>query len=169
MTNIEFIPTDELIEKVKEYPKITNSIVKVLVPDYEKYRQSTPNIKCGDFNEKASNSLADAITPNGFISKRDFIDSIEKALDSYDDEETIDISISDDYVEVYSTRIEIISETNTEILSRLAKVLRLLKKDKVIKDVTKKFDLDKVIPNDISKEDINAMIIKLQMLQANKS
>ena len=169
MTNIEFIPSDELIEKVKEYPKITNSIVKVLVPDYEKYRKSISVIKCSEYNREASTALENAINIRTFITKRDFIDNIEKALDSYDDDESININVSDDYVEVYSTRNEFISETNTEILSRLAKVLRLLKKDKVIKDVTKKFDLDKVIPNDISKEDINAMIIKLQMLQANKS
>ena len=169
MNNIEFIPSDELIEKIKEYPKITNSIVKLLVPDYEKYRQSISVIKCSYYNQEASNALENAINVGTFITKRDFIDSIETALDSFDDEEFINISISNDYVEVYSTSNEIITETNTEILSRLAKVLRLLKKEKVIEDVTKKFDLDKVIPNDISNEDINAMIIKLQMLQANKS
>ena len=164
-----FILTQELLDKIKEYPKITNSIVKVLIPNYEDYRISTAFTKVSDYLPDNSEALECALRCNNIISKRSFLDNIENALDSIDDESDILINISENYVEIYSTEVGFKTETNSEILSRLAKILRLAKKENIIKEVTNKFNLDEVLPKDISKDDITALISKLQLLQAEKN
>lgn len=159
----EFVVTPEILEHFKNTSKVTISLVKQVVPNFKEYQQCWTIDLLDEYKPTESSALENAVKTNVILTKRDFIDGIEASLHTFTDDDKISVTISDDYVEVYTTKPSIRYEEASATLNRIAKAIRTKLKELNTVTMEKKTNITDVISKqNLSNEEIKAMIERLQ-------